>query len=428
MRRLLIALALMIAPAAGAQQATQHMPETPELYIVLTPDSAPDRGLFLQQQLVMTVRLVSRYRFESLDLTLPNEIPGADVIRLFRPRTIEVKSYASDGFVFEAGFAIFPTRSGVLIVPPVRAVGMAKSADGEEIRFDHSGPALRIDVGGVPAAYQAEWWMVSDQVNISESWSAPPAEARQGDVLRREVTVTARGVPADRMAPPVHAAARGVEITEISSSIEQQVGPEGVIGVATGAWDILVPEAPVANIAPVRVEFWDLASGAPARKAARALRIEPLSADREAKAAALLLAAEAAHKGARRLALILGGLVCAPLAALCVAAFWRMAPTGADRRLASVCEVAQEPLMILRAVEDWARKTGIDPRAGAPARMMAALDAAVFGRGLAPDGAALARALRAEARRARLAGLRAALAGAARRVFGREIILAGGAA
>lgn len=420
MRRLLSALMLLLATGANAQQATQRMPERPELYVAIDPDGAPERGLVLQQQLVMNVRLVSKHRFESLDLTLPEAIPGADVVRLFRPRTLEVKSYASDGFVFEAGFAIFPTRSGALIVPPVRAVGMVKSAAGEEIRFDHSSPALHIDVGAVPAAYQSEWWMASDQVEISESWSSPPRDARQGDVLRRAVTVTARGVPADRMAAPVHAAVRGVEITEISTAISQQISPEGVIGVATSVWDILVPEAPVVNIAPVRVEFWDVSTGSEARKAARALRIEPLPADREAKAATLLSAAEADHKGARRLALILGVLVAAPFVFLGGAVFLRMAPTGADRRLLAACAAAQEPLAVLRAIEQWARESGLDPRGAAPApgAAMAALDAAVFGRGPTPDSVALARTLCVCAREARLSGLRVALSTVGARVFG----------
>jgi len=434
---------LLLAGPAGGQNTTVTMPDVPELFVALSPESATAAGVRVQSQIVLRLRLASARRFERLEVSLPDDVPGAEVLRLHRPRTREVRSYASDGFVFEAGFAIFPQRSGVLEIPPIEAVGAVAGEGGDEVRFAERWPGARIEVAGIPADWGDRWWMVADRVEIRERWSTPPEAVRQEDVLRREVTVVAHGVPAERMAPPEFAPARRVRVTEAGGLSETAVGSEGLIGTLVRAWDVEIGDAAVVDLPPVRVEWWDAAADAPARGAAPALRIEPLPADREALAAALMREAAAERRAARRVALTLLGLALAPAALLGLVWLRASLPTREDRRLRAACRAATSPLEVLRAVEVWARARGGRPdpaRHPAAGRALRRLETALFGPerlggpaepdapGPVPDSAAVAAAMLAAARRERLAALGRRLAAATAAVLGPRVDLPGGRA
>lgn len=399
MQRLLNALLILVAAATGAgAQATLTFPDTPELFVSFEPTSGPLR---VQQQVVMRIRLVSARPFEALSITKPEGDGTAEVFELSAPRTREVRSYAANGFVHEASYAIFPLRSGLIEAPSVRAVGRV-SGPGGDARFDLSAPGPLLDIQPAPASWTESWWMIADAVEIDESWSIPPERLRKGDVVRRTVTLSARGAPAERMAPPVHGAARGVEIHEAGFSSRTLRSADGFTGVIEKSWDIVIGDATVVNIPPVRVVYWDATTDSRSLRAARALRIEPAEPDREARAEALMSIAKEERQGAARAAALLALLVAVPALALVVAFARASIPSRADLRLRAACRRAAGPEAALRAVETWRRETGL---AASECEAVRRLEAALFGAGGRSDPRAAAAALLSAARRARRAAL-----------------------
>lgn len=402
MRWLLTALLMLAAAVSGARaedaQTTLTFPDAPELFVSFEPSAGPLR---VQRQIVMRVRLVSARPFDALSMTKPEGDGAAEIFELSAPRTRQVRSYAADGFVHEASYAIFPLRSGVLKAPAIRAVGRV-SGPGDGAAFDLAAPGPTLEILAAPADWADPWWMVADAVEIEESWSIPPDRLRRGDVVRRTATVSARGAPAERMAPPVHGAARGVEIHEAGGSSRTLRSADGFTGIVVRSWDIVIGDAPVVNIPPVRVVFWDAAADARAVRAVRALRIEPAEPDREARAAALMAAAAAERRGAARAALLGALLVAAPGLALAAAFARASLPSGADWRLRAACRNAAGPEAALRAVEAWRRETGLAAAGCDPVR---ALEAALFGGRSGGDPRAAAAALLSVARRARRGAL-----------------------
>ena len=413
MRRLLTALLFVVAAATGAgAETTLTFPDAPELFVSFEPSSGPVR---VQRQIVMRIRLVSARPFEALSITKPEGDGTAEILELSAPRTREVRSYAANGFVHEASYAIFPLRSGSLQTPSVRAVGRV-SGPGGGAPFDLSAPGPSLDILPAPESWTEPWWMIADAVEIDESWSIPPERLRKGDVVRRTVTLSARGAPAERMAPPVHGAARGVDIHEVEISSQTLRSAEGFTGVIERSWDIVIGDATVVNIPPVRVVYWDATADARSLRAAPALRIEPAEPDREARAAALVARAEEEQQGATQAAALLALLVAVP-ALLLAAAFVRASlPSGADLRLRAACRRATGPEDALRAIEAWRRGTGLPAKECEPVRR---LEAALFGGAGRTDPRAAATALLSVARRARRAALTRRLAAAVDLLLGR---------
>ncbi len=414
MRRLLMSLLIALPPTLAAAQDNERaltMPEVPQLTVTLRPADAVVDGVYLHGQLVLGVQVASRYPFEELDLTLP-EIPNAQVIRLQRPRTERVRSYAGDGYVFETALAIFPNQSGPLEIPGVEVRGAVSPRSGDERPFADRSADLRLDVLGIDDSYADSWWLVSDRIEISETWSKPLEELRVHDIVRREVTVKAFAVTAERMPAIEHGRTRGVTVADVGVTSTTEVTRDGVIATVTQAWDLKIETNGVAYISPVNLAYWDPRERVRKKVAVSGKRIEPLPVDRAAVAERLLNDARDRHERDGLVAASLLGLVLFPFSVLGAVAFWLALPTPADRRLARDCARADATREIYAAVRRWADASGLSLTDMPAPDDYGHVVRAVFAEGTSPvDHVRLVKALTRHSRRQRLRGLGARIVG-----------------
>lgn len=406
MPRLLILLALLWAVPAPAQEA-MTFEEEPALFVTVEPEDVFTGGAWVQGEIVVTVRMTSLYPFETLNVEVP-AIEGAVVETLMKPRLRQVKSYAGTGFVLEQVLAVYPQSSGKLVIPAMRAVGHVEPERDRPLNFDDRSPEITLDIAGIDPSYPGDWWMVSPNVTMTETWSIPVDALRKGDVVRREITVTAAGVPHTQMQIPEHGRTRGIDFTDAGGTGRTERSPDGVVGTLTRAWDLKIGVGDTLYVAPMSVDYWHPGEGAARKAAVRGYRIEPLPADAAAIAAKLMAEANARHGGARLLALVAVVLVALPFAVLALAWLWAQVPTRADRHLRRAAAGAT-PEQIYRAVVAWADASGIAMRdlrhAGTPA--IGGLLARLFaGAGNPVDGRRVARELARIGRRDRVAGVR----------------------
>jgi len=403
----LLGMAAAAAPAAAQLAGPQNLviPEIPALTVTVDPPEALEEGVPVQSQILLRIQVASRHAFEALHLDLP-EIEGAETVRMQRPRTRKVRSYVGEGHVFETVLGVFPTRSGVLHLPPVRVSGRVQPAPDRDVPFEDASPDRRIAVSGIPPDYGDHWWMASPRVEIEESWSRPPDELRDGDIVRREVRVTAFGLTADRVALPEHRPTRWIGVADAGTSSRTEFSAAGAIGVVTRAWDLKIQQSGIVYVAPVGVSYWHPGERARLRAAAPGRRLEPLPADRAARAAALMAEARQAHAGAQTAGIAAGAAVGLSLLAALAALAWQFLPTRADRRLARRCasadSAADSAPALWRAVSAWSDAAGLDAAHWPPS--VSDLEKGVFGRtAAAVSGAGIARDCLRLARRMRLA-------------------------
>lgn len=353
MRVLAIFLLTLWAPIAAAYEETLKIPGSPELRVALGPRAAIETFGYVQSEFVLRVQLVSAFAFEALNFA-PPKIANARVVRILTPRTKAVSTFAGSGFIFETAYAIFPGRAGELIIPPLVAEGVIEPNPDEPAPFRSATLEQRIEIRDIPAEFQGDWWIVTPRMQFEETWSKPPEEAEVGDILRRDVTLTAFGVAAERLPDLELTGSHGVVVSDHGGNRETLLSTDGVIGKVTRSWDIRVADPGVAVIGPVAVEHWHPAHHRSIRVEAPARRLEPASADPDSTADALLTEVAEDRRAGLAMGAALAVLILSPFAAVLGGLLWAALPTAADRKMKKAMKNAESTAEAWRTVDEWA--------------------------------------------------------------------------
>lgn len=359
---LIAALVLLLPALASAQAGTgtgTSFPETPALLATFDPPDAEGQGTWVQGQILLRVQIPSRYPFEALDLDLP-QIENARVITLLKPRTRRQRSYAGDGYVLETVLGIFPTRSGDLTIPPIRATGRSRSPDGRDFPFQREIRPKVIPIRRIPADWDEAWWMVASRIDIEETWSKPVDQIRAGEIVTRSITLTAFGATSEQMPDIEHGRTRGLQATPLEQSAKTQLTATGVIGTIEKSWTLKISHDPTVYISPVGVAYWDPVSGERRKASVPGKRIEPLPEDGQAIARRAMDDAMARYQADRAMLLVLIAAVAVPIALAIALILWRAFPTCPDRTLLRRCRAAASAKDVYRAVCQWAQESSLD--------------------------------------------------------------------
>ena len=352
--RFLAAIMLVLwAPIATAYEETLKIPGSPELRVALGPRTAAETFGYVHSEFVLRIQLVSAFEFEALKFHPPT-VENAKVVRILTPRTKAVSTYAGSGFIFEAAYAIFPDRAGELVIPALVAEGVIEPKPGELAPFRSETLEQRIEIRDIPPEFQGDWWFVTPRIQFEETWSKQPEEAQVGDILRREVTLTAYGVAAERLPDLELRGSNGVVVSDHGGDRNTLLSTDGLIGKVTRSWDIRVADPRVGIIGPVAIEHWHPSYHRSIRVEAPARRSEPAPLDRKADAEALLSEMAEDRQVGLAMGLALLVLILSPFAALLVALIWAALPTAADRKMKVTLAGAETPAAAWRAVEEWA--------------------------------------------------------------------------
>jgi hypothetical protein len=194
---------------------------------------------------------------------------------------------------------------------------------------------------------------------MREEWSKPVDQLRVGDVVRRDITLTAVGVSADQMQAPEHGRTQGITVVEASLVANTQITGKGVIGTIRRSWDLKIERGGVVYISPVGAAYWHPEQRVRLKAAVPGYRLEPLPADRQALAAALMQEAHTDHASQQVLGLVVAAVLALPLIVGLGLFAWAAVPTRADWRLLHQCRLARSGANpeseIYRAVQSWRR-------------------------------------------------------------------------
>lgn len=418
-----ILLGVLASPLATAQ--TAFLPEQPALVVTLVPEEAhQNKGTYVQAQLRMNLRLRGKHAYEALSITLP-ELPDAEIITLQRPRTRFLDSYAGAGHVYQASYAIIPQRSGELVIPPVRAVGHVTADSGEDLHFDLANDGFRVQVDPAVEGFSGRKWFVADEVEITETWSHAPEEIRVGQVVRHEIHVKARGTTGERIPGLEIPRTSGAIIVDAGNTVETETTVSGTIGHLRQSWNVRIERDDVAEIAPVRLVYWNALTHAEDVAWLPVKQIEPLPADVSALAAKIMEDVQAEHELQRMLWIELLALMAAPFVLVALMYLYAGLPTAKDLRLRTRLGRAASPRDALAAIRDWSSgNLDTSPKDRELLKELGTLNAATFSnrRETFPFSGLIRRCL-AHARKARVAGVTRRLKSVADAVLGPTVEL-----
>ncbi len=324
----------------------------PRLLVSVTPEQALSRGIYEQSQLVLTIRVASKYPFDTLHLDFP-PIAGVEQIELTPPRTKKITSYAGDGFLHERRYALFAKGPGTLSIPPATVEGLLAAGANNQIQFKDSFAGYEIEVKAKPASYSDRWWLASSNVALQETWSVPLARLHERDVVTRTITLRVSDADGKRLPELLHGKTPGVSVTELSTTRETIKSSRGLTGVMTKSWSLRIENHDVVYISPIGLTYWDTRHGKQKAAAAKGHRLEPLAIDSEAIATHLLDQSIAKHRTAYHLSIGLLMLVLLPVLSMAVYSFFKIYSFSHDRLFGHLFLKANSEQSAYRAWLDW---------------------------------------------------------------------------
>lgn len=233
-----------------------------EIYVEVETDK---KNLYVQEQLLFTVRLVTPLNLEEIHLEPPTP-ENALIVELGQSdyrTTINGVPHA----VIESRFAFFPQRSGELVIPSLLyQVVPSTGRRGLLSQFygTPSGNTLRlrteeqrIEVKAVPAEAAGLPWLPASDLQLEEHWSRGLDSVKVGEPVTRSIKIIAEGLTPGQISPLVTDEQEGLTFYPDQAQNDEQKTSRGVKGTRIETQAIVPTRSGNFTLPAVRVQWWD---------------------------------------------------------------------------------------------------------------------------------------------------------------------------
>ncbi len=279
-------LTITVAAAGQAQAA----PQSGDLFLEV---SATPRSVYVQQQVVYTVRL-----FRDVDLgndaslTEP-KVPGGDAIieKLGKARHYQTLRNGIRYRVIERDYAIYPQKSGSITIPPLVFDGdVVQAGGGGFFSLDPFGQttqhhrilseAVTLTVKPTPAAFHGNQWLPARNLQLVEQWSQTPPTFTVGQPITRTVAVMADGLTAAQLPPLTGGTIDGLKQYPDQPLLKDTKDSSGITGMRTEKVAIIPTRPGTVTLPAITVPWWNTATDTleTARLPARTVTVAPAPA------------------------------------------------------------------------------------------------------------------------------------------------------
>ncbi|MDG1818450.1 MAG: BatD family protein [Porticoccaceae bacterium] len=218
-------------------------------------------AVYVQEQLLLTHRLYTSIQLTDFSME-ELKVPGA-IIQKVAQNQFRKRVGNKDYIVVEIKYALFPQTSGKLDIPPV-AISAYQVDNNQRSFFRSRGnqvirntDAKTIDVMAKPAHIDADQWMPSSQLTISQKWSNNLEQLQVGEPVTRTITISARGLTGAQILPLTLDASSDFKVYPDQAQINESVEASGVTGVRQESL-ALVPNRSGEIILPeISLRWWD---------------------------------------------------------------------------------------------------------------------------------------------------------------------------
>ena len=174
---------------------------------LVTFDATVDNTeVYVQAQVILTITLQQAINLDN------RAVSDVDIPDTYQ-EPLEQKSFQrrSGGRLWqvtELRYALFPQKSGDLLIPAIAFSGRellpGRSLLGARLgrRIAIKSDPINIRVKPVPATFPGDVWLPAQQLSLTSRWSAAPEQLSTGDSTTRTLEITAQGLQGSQL-PPV---------------------------------------------------------------------------------------------------------------------------------------------------------------------------------------------------------------------------------
>jgi len=249
------ALRLKVKPA---QQYTAN--NNSQLQAAFIESEIDKTESYVQEQLLLTIRFNTALNLQNIKLS-PLDLQGAELIEVSN-HSYQRQIQGTPFNTFELQYALFPQKSGELIIPPI--IINAEQHDNQSRRSLFSrgkpvrikGEALSVQVKPFSDQFKHTHWLPAKKVQLHETFSQDPQSIMAGDAITRTVIISAEQASSAQL-PDVSIANSPIyKVYPEQATLDEQNNKAGVQGiyaqksqsfsiVASQAGEITLPEIQV---------------------------------------------------------------------------------------------------------------------------------------------------------------------------------------
>jgi|TARA_B100002003_G_scaffold251138_1_gene293263 hypothetical protein len=215
------------------------------------------KNTYVQAQVLYTVRLLYSESISG-DFPPPPQLEDAVIETIESEKRYETTINNRRYFVLEKQYAIFPQKSGVLVIPRETFVGTRgqRSLFSQRERISAASEQHLINVQTIPRDYRGEDWIPAKQLSIGENWAEDPV-FRVGEPVNRILTMSATGLAASLLPPFADLKLDNAKTYADPPDSSERAGEEGIIATNTTTIGIVPIKEGKLTLPEIRISWWN---------------------------------------------------------------------------------------------------------------------------------------------------------------------------
>lgn len=238
---------------------------------------------YVQQQVILTVRIYSRIQWREASLSEP-EFAGGEVLlkKLGQDRSYQKQREGKNWRVIERRYALFPQKSGELNMQ-LLTLNLRIPGERQQRRTPFSGfndpfmddffsrrsyrnkivrsSGLQLDVQPIPSTFDGKRWLIAKDIRLEENWSESPDKLKAGEPVTRTLEIIADGVTVGQLPPLQLPAIDGLRVYPDDPANHERVTDKGILSTNSSKFAIIPTRAGKFELPAVELTWWNSNSG-----------------------------------------------------------------------------------------------------------------------------------------------------------------------
>ena len=225
--------------------------------------SVDTKNTYVQAQVLYTVKLLYAESISG-DFPPPPKIEDAVIETIESEKRYESIINNRRYFVLEKQYAIFPQKSGALVIPRETFVGSRgqRSLFSQRQRISAVSQKHVINVKTIPDDFAGDDWIPAKQFSLQETWAEDPI-FRVGEPVNRILSMSATGLAASLLPPFADLDLGNAKTYADPPGSTEKASVDGIIATNTTTIGIVPIEEGRLTLPEIRIPWWNTETDRP---------------------------------------------------------------------------------------------------------------------------------------------------------------------
>lgn len=220
--------------------------------------SVDTRDTYVQGQIIYSVKL---FYTEAIGGDFPQapSLPDTVVETLENENRFEAIVGGKRYYVLEKRYALFPQRSGELVIPRERFTGTRGRGGifSQRQRVSAVSDSHTVNVRTIPDAFSGDAWIPAKALGVREAWTEQPPTFRVGEPVNRQLAISAIGLSSTLLPELGEMEINGAKVYADPPTTENRVTEEGITALQVTTVGIVPTQEGQLTLPEIRIPWWN---------------------------------------------------------------------------------------------------------------------------------------------------------------------------